>query len=227
MLANVPKLQSLPEQFPIFPLTGALLLPGGRLPLNIFEPRYLAMTEDALAGGRHIGMIQPNAAEPAGATGPALHRIGCIGRLISFAETDDGRYLITLGGVIRFAVAEELQMARGYRRVRGDYTAFTADLEPPEPPDQFTDAPMLDRGALLTSLRGYFARHGFEANWDALDEMSDVLLVATLAMACPFSPLEKQALLEAPSFIARAETLTALLHIHTHGAPDDPGRRPS
>jgi Lon protease-like protein len=227
MLASVPPLQSVPDQFPIFPLTGALLLPGGRLPLNIFEPRYLAMTEDALASGRHIGMIQPNAAAPPGATGPALHRIGCIGRLISFAETDDGRYLITLGGVIRFTVAEELQMARGYRRVRADYTAFVDDLAAPEPPDQFTDAPMLDRGALLTSLRSYFAKHGFEANWDALDEMSDVLLVATLAMACPFSPLEKQALLEAPSFIGRAETLTALLQLHTHDAPGNPGRRPS
>jgi Lon protease-like protein len=227
MLANVPPHQSLPEQFPIFPLTGAVLLPGGRLPLNIFEPRYLAMTEDALASGRHIGMIQPNPAVPQGATGPALHRIGCIGRLISFAETDGGRYLITLGGVIRFAVAQELEMARGYRRVRGDFAPFLDDLTVAEPPDQFTEAPGLDRAALLGSLRAYFTRHGFDANWDALDEMTDVLLVATLAMACPFSPLEKQALLEAPDFAGRAATLTALLHIHTHGAGDDAERRPS
>jgi len=222
MTASVPRLDALPEQFPVFPLSGALLLPHCRLPLNIFEPRYLAMTEDALASGRHIGMIQPNPAERDGDTGPALHRVGCVGRLVAFAETDDGRYLITLAGVIRFAVGEELRMARGYRRMRGDYAAFTGDLAAPEAPDGF------DRVGLFAVLRGYFARLGADANWAALEQMPSATLVATLAMACPFGPLEKQALLEAPDFAARARTLLALLYIDTHGAAeDDPARRPS
>jgi Lon protease-like protein len=213
----------MPGEFAVFPLSGALLLPHGRLPLNIFEPRYLAMTEDALASGRHIGMIQPNPAERPGETGPALHRIGCVGRLVSFAETEDGRYLITLGGVIRFAVAEELAMQRGYRRVRADFSGFTEDLAPlPETVDG------LDRDDLFVALRGYFDRHGVNANWTALEQMQDAVLIATLAMGCPFEPLEKQALLEAADLADRARTLVTLLHIDTHaGFPDDPDRRPS
>lgn len=211
----------LPEHFPIFPLTGALLLPHGCLPLNVFEPRYLAMTDDALAAGRHIGMIQPNPAERAGASGPALHRIGCIGKLISFAETDDGRYLITLAGVVRFAVVEELAMTRGYRRVRGDVSAFTEDLMPLEP------SAGLDRTPLFEVLHRYFARQGVDANWSALEHMSDSVLVATLAMACPFGPQEKQALLEAPDFEQRADTLLTLLQIESHADDGQPTQRPS
>src|SRR5579872_261431 len=114
-----PRVDELPGEFPVFPLPGALLLPRGKLPLNIFEPRYLAMTEDALGAGRMLAMIQPDANLPETANGTALFRVGCLGRLSSFSETDDGRYLITLTGVIRFAIAEEIGMRRGYRRVRG------------------------------------------------------------------------------------------------------------
>ena len=221
-----PRREALPERFPIFPLSGALLLPHGRLPLNIFEPRYLAMTEDALAGARCIGMIQPlsSSGTPAGAArSPALHRVGCLGRLISFSETDDGRYLITLGGLIRFEVAEELTMTRGYRQVRADFAAFMDDLAPPEPS---RNTPRFDRAALTAALRGYFARQSAQPNWETLDQMPDAALVGTLAMACPFAPLEQQALLEAPDFAARADTLLALLHMGTHAA-NDPPRRPS
>ena len=142
-----PGLADLPASFPVFPLTGALLLPLGRLPLNIFEPRYLAMTEDALAAGRMFGMIQPDSQAPPTATGPGLYRVGCLGRICSFSETEDGRYLITLVGVIRFAVAEEVAPRRGYRRVRGDLERFAADLDDPGPVEG------LDRAGLIASLR--------------------------------------------------------------------------
>ena len=124
-----PRPEDLPESFPVFPLTGALLLPRGRLPLNIFEPRYLALIEEALAAGRMFGMIQPDPQAPPAAAGPALYRVGCLGRLSSFSETEDGRYLITLTGVIRFAVAEEYPLQRGFRRVHADFTGFAADLD--------------------------------------------------------------------------------------------------
>jgi len=209
--SGVPKIQAedLPEMFPVFPLAGALLLPRGRLPLNIFEPRYLALTEDALGAGRILGMVQPDPQHPKLETGPALYRVGCLGRLSSFSETDDGRYLITLTGLCRFAIAEELAPRRGYRRVRGEFATFVDDLEPP-------DAAGFDREELLAALRGYFGHRGFDANWDAIGQMSDDLLVITLAMVCPFEPAEKQALLEAPSLAERAATLLALLRIDAH-----------
>ncbi len=209
----------LPDECPIFPLTGVLLLPGGRLPLNMFEPRYLAMTEDALAGGRHIGMIQPNPALPRGATGPGLHRVGCLGRLVAFTETDDGRYLVTLAGICRFRIAAELPMVRGYRRIRPDYTDFAADRETTEP-----DPPIV-RAELFTQLRAYFDRQGAEVHWQALEAMTDTGLIATLSMACPFEPLEKQALLEASSVRDREQILRALLTFETAGGI--PPARPS
>jgi Lon protease-like protein len=218
MPAAPPCLDNLPDSFPVFPLPGALLLPGGRLPLNIFEPRYLAMTEDALAGGRLLGMIQPDPQRPRQASGPALYRVGCLGRLSSFSETDDGRYLITLSGLLRFAVVEELGGRRGYRRVRADFSGYAGDLSGPPPDASF------DRDALLRALRSYFAHRGFEANWDAIGKMADGMLVNTLSMVCPFEPREKQALLEAPAPADRAAALLALLQIDTHDLPPDSSR---
>lgn len=203
----------LPTDFPIFPLPGALLLPYGKLPLNIFEPRYLAMIEDALAVGRMIGMIQPDEARPDVATGPALYRVGCLGRLSSFSETEDGRYLITLSGLIRFRVDAEIGMRRGYRRVRGDLSPYEADLSK-------TPELALDRDAVLGALQAYFQARGFSANWDAINEMSDETLVATLSMVCPFAPVEKQALLEAETAEARAGTLLTLLEMGAHSTPN-------
>jgi Lon protease-like protein len=206
------RLEDLPDSFPVFPLAGALLLPHGRLPLNIFEPRYLAMTEDALAGGRLLGMIQPDARRSRGEV-PALYRVGCLGRIAAFSETDDSRYLITLVGMIRFAVAEELPGRRGYRRVRAALSYYAADLAAQPPHD-----PALDREGLLADLRGYFARQRIDANWDAIRGMADSALVTTLCMACPFDAAEKQALLEAPTEADRAVTLRALLAIDAHEA---------
>ncbi len=218
MPAFHPRPQELPGEFPVFPLAGALLLPRGRLPLNIFERRYLAMVEDSLGAGRMFGMIQPDSHQPESASGPGLYRVGCLGRLSSFSETDDVRFLITLTGLVRFAVAAELDMRRGYRRVRGDFSPYLADLQP-------TTGPIgVEREALLTALRGYFARRNFEANWDAVRRMQDHELVTTLSMICPFEPAEKQALLQAATDADRAATLLTLLQMGAAETDLPPGR---
>jgi Lon protease-like protein len=204
------RFEDLPAEFAVFPLPGVLLLPRGRLPLNIFEPRYLAMTEDALASGRMFAMIQPDPGLPDTPHGPALYRVGCLGRLSSFSETDDGRLLITLTGLARFSVASEIDMRRGYRRVIGDFSGYRVDMNEP-------DDTAIDRNGLLEALRGYFAHRGVEPNWDAVNRLADDALVVTLAMVCPFEPIEKQALLEAPGDAERADTLLALLRMGAAG----------
>ncbi len=198
-----------PEHLAIFPLNGALLLPGGRLPLHIFEPRYVAMVEDALASGRAFGMIQE---DRAGTDEDwVLYRVGCLGRISSFSETEDGRYLVTLTGVIRFDVVREVLPHRGYRRVIADYSRFMADVA-----DEAGEGIRSGREALLVALRAYFLVRGFEANWDAIEQMPDEMLVVTLAMVCPFEPAEKQALLEAATPADRAQALLALLTMGAH-----------
>lgn len=209
----------LPETFPVFPLTGALLLPGGKLPLNIFEPRYLAMVEDSLAAGRLFGMIQPDPKGASGPNGPALYRVGCLGRLSAFSETDDGRYLITLTGLVRFSVVREAEMRRGYRRVVADYAAFEHDLARTAEPARDLAEGAPPRSTLLSALHGYFDASGIEANWEAIEAMPDLALVTTLSMACPFSAAEKQAILEAPDEAERANALLALLEINAHESP--------
>jgi hypothetical protein len=221
-----PQLEDLPAEIAVFPLPGALLLPRARLPLNIFEPRYLAMTSDSLGQGRMFGMIQPQPGAGRGPTGPGLYRVGCVGRLSSFAETEDGRFLITLTGVARFRVAEELEMARGgYRRVRADYGPYRADL------DLSVTGPAVDRTALLAALRPFFRARGIDVNWESVERTSDEMLVLTLCMVCPFEVPEKQALLEAGTAEARAAMLIALLQMGAHAGPagEEPpaGRRPS
>jgi hypothetical protein len=213
-----PRIEDLPVEFPVFPLPGALLLPRGKLPLRIFEPRYVAMTEDSLGKGRMFGMIQPDPTVPEVATGPGLFRVGCLGRLSSFNESDEGHYLITLTGVIRFAVATELEERRGYRRVRGDFTPYRADLDLQSQP---IGTP---REILLTALRGYFTHRGIDANWDAIKRLPDDMLTVTLAMVCPFEPAEKQALLEAPTDTERAAALLVLLQMGAL-SQDAPGGR--
>ena len=213
-----PRIEDLPVEFPVFPLPGALLLPRGKLPLRIFEPRYVAMTEDSLGKGRMFGMIQPDPTVPEVATGPGLFRVGCLGRLSSFNESDEGHYLITLTGVIRFAVATELEERRGYRRVRGDFTPYRADLDLQSQP---IGTP---REILLTALRGYFTHRGIDAIWDAIKRLPDDMLTVTLAMVCPFEPAEKQALLEAPTDTERAAALLVLLQMGAL-SQDAPGGR--
>lgn len=212
---------ALPSEFAVFPLDGALLLPRGRLPLNIFEPRYLRMVDDALGGGRVIGMVQPDPVRGVTPTGPALYRTGCLGRITSFSETEDGRYLVTLTGLTRFWTGVELEVARGYRRVRADFARFVADVAPVDE----EDGSEIDRKRLLAGLKSYFTAQGFDAKWDSINEMDDDALVTTLAMVCPFEASEKQALLEAPALRDRADALTALLEMGTYaGEPGDMGR---
>ncbi|MBV8399097.1 MAG: LON peptidase substrate-binding domain-containing protein [Acetobacteraceae bacterium] len=214
-----PRAEDLPTEFPVFPLAGALLLPRGKLPLNIFEPRYLAMIEDALAAGRMFGMVQPDCSLSRGKTGPGLFRVGCLGRLISFSETDDGRFLVALVGVIRFEIAREIGTYRGYRRVCGEYARFRSDLD-------LSPRPIgIDRKVLLAEFRTYFSRRGLDANWDAIHRMPDDTLVTALSMVCPFEPLEKQALLEAEIDEERARVLLALLKMGGCGANHVPTGR--
>ena len=200
-----PTFDQLPEIVPIFPLTGVLLLPRGKLPLNVFEPRYLAMTEDALAGNRMIGIIQPS--DPLSrASVPPVYPIGCAGRITSFSETDDGRCLITLTGVCRFETVRELPIVRGYRRVDVSWERFAADLEEPGPA-------LFDRARLVEGLRTYFRIQGISANWDAIESTPDERLVTSLAMICPFEPSEKQALLECGSLSERASMMIAIIEM--------------
>jgi Lon protease-like protein len=220
-----PVLNTLPAEIAIFPLGGALLLPAGRLPLNIFEPRYLAMVEDSLGAGRMFGMIQPDRAASPGPEDATLFHVGCLGRLSSFSETDDGRYLITLNGVIRYRLVEELPERRGYRRARVAYGEFAADLAP-QPLELGGQ-----RAHILAALRDYFSHRGLDANWESISQMPDHALLTTLCMACPFEPAEKQALLEAPTDTDRAATLLTLLRFAAHdpddGADEPPKRNPS
>jgi uncharacterized protein len=202
-----PSFAQLPATLPIFPLTGVLLLPGGRLPLNIFEPRYLAMTHDALGAALMIGMVQPQDGQ-GDAGEPPLYRSGCAGRMTSWSETDDGRYLITLAGVARFDIAEELPRERLYRRVVPDWAPYHDDLV-----DDGKPLAAAVRGRLLAAIRPFFNRHGITADWKAIEASPDERLVTTLAMACPFSPGEKQALLEAKDGPARAQLLATLMEM--------------
>ena len=204
---------ALPAILPIFPLTGVLLLPRGRLPLNIFEPRYLAMTRDALAGERLIGMVQPS--NPAGSgSNPPVYPTGCAGRITSFAETEDGRFLITLTGTSRFRIREELPLLEGYRRVVPEWREFARDLEN-------EDEAGFDRDRLLRSLRAYFQQHQISADWDAVTAVPGERLVTSIAMICPFEPSEKQALLEAPDLDERARLLTAIVEMAVLNRPSD------
>jgi Lon protease-like protein len=196
---------ALPEVLPLFPLTGVLLLPRGRLPLNIFEPRYLAMVEDAMSHGRLIGMVQPSAAEGPEPLLPLFH-IGCAGRITSFTETEDGRFLIGLTGVCRFRIRDELPAERSYRRAKVEWEKFLADVGEP-------DEAEIDREKLLGILRSYFKLHNIAADWNAVQNTHNETLISSLAMICPLAPNEKQALLEATDLRARAEMLMALLEM--------------
>jgi Lon protease-like protein len=194
----------LPVEIPVFPLGGAILFPKSVLPLNIFEPRYLNMVDDALAGDRLIGMIQP-----AGLIGegeyPALAEVGCVGRLTAFQETDDGRYLITLSGIGRFAIAEETTHQTPYRTVRADWTRYPDDLAH----ESAMTAP--DRAELTTALTDYLDRNGLKADWPTIKDAPVEMLINSLSTGCPFTNPEKQALLEARTLQDRCSALIALL----------------
>jgi len=222
-----PRFEQLPDTLPIFPLSGVLLLPGGKLPLNIFEPRYLAMIFDALAGHRMIGMVQP--VQPGGYAGdglptddgrPKVHKVGCAGRIVSYNETEDGRLLLALSGVCRFEVGRELELAQGgYRRVSSIFSPFRSDL------DHADEMVELDRERLMAALAAFFRGKNLSTDWDAVKQAADGNLVTSLSMVLPFGPVEKEALLEAADTSARAKLLVAFLEMAAFGQPPDTPQR--
>ena len=211
MGGNYHALDDLPSILDILPLTGVLLLPRGQLPLNVFEPRYLALVDAALSGSRLIGLIQPTQHEDK-VLKPALSAIGCAGRLTSYRESDDGRYLITLTGICRFRVVEELSTITPYRQVKAEFAPFLGDLLPAGESD-------FPRDRLLAALKDYLSRRDMKADWRSVLSAAPEMLVNALAMLCPFEPSEKQALLEAPGWLERVDTLIALLEMANAGPP--------
>jgi len=213
-MLNAPDLT---ESIALFPLPGALLLPRAKLPLHIFEPRYLAMVDECLkTEARLIGMIQPRPV-PSGQTG-RLHSIGCAGRITSFSETEDGRYMISLTGISRFRVIEEIGAGEAaFRRALVNWSGFEQDLGKPE-----TD-PFLDRPAFFNLLGRYFSEVSLSTEWEELTEAEDEMLISALSMLCPFAPEERQALLEAPSLATRRETLVTLMEFALRGAKGQGG----
>src|ERR1035441_7521656 len=209
----------LPGVIPVFPLPGALLLPRGQMPLNIFEPRYLAMIDDSLRDGhRLIGMIQPDPTHPGPADKPPLYKIGCVGRITQLAESGDGRYLLELTGVARFRVEQELPVKTDYRQCRVTYAPFADDFIARGGEDD------VDREAVLKALRAFMKANDLKADWEGIDQAPNEALVNALSMMSPYGPPEKQALLEAPDLKTRAELLVAITEIelakkNTEGEP--------
>jgi Lon protease-like protein len=198
----------LTDVIPVFPLPGALLLPRGQMPLNIFEPRYLAMVDDAFRSGhRLIGMIQPDAANPGSELKPSLYKVGCVGRITQIAETGDGRYLLQLTGIVRFRVEEELSVSTPYRQCRVSYSRFADDFTARKGEDA------VDRKSLLRALSNFLKANDLKADWEGIENAPNEALVNALAMMSPYGAAEKQALLEAPDLKTRAEILVAVTEI--------------
>jgi uncharacterized protein len=211
----------LPGTIPVFPLPGALLLPRGQMPLNIFEPRYLAMVDDALRSGhRLIGMIQPDPAHPGPESKPNLYRVGCVGRITQIAESGDGRYLLQLTGVSRFRIAEELEVATLYRQCRVTYEPFVNDFIARKGEDE------VDRESLLRALSDFLKANNLKADWDGIEDAPNEALVNALAMMSPYGIAEKQALLEAPDLKTRAEILVAATEIELAKKSSSGGETP-
>jgi len=213
--------EDLPDTIPVFPLPGALLLPRGQMPLNIFEPRYLAMIDDALRGGqRLIGMIQPDMRQQGTPDGPPLYKVGCVGRITQLAESGDGRYLIELTGVSRFEVAEELHVRTAYRQCRVSYAAFADDFVARKGEDA------VDRKTLLKTLREFLKANDLKADWDGIEKAPNEALVNALSMMSPYGAPEKQALLEAKDLKTRAEILVAVTEIELAKKNTEGGETP-
>jgi uncharacterized protein len=213
--------QDLPEIIPVFPLPGALLLPRGQLPLNIFEPRYLAMVDDSFRDGhRLIGMIQPDVVHAEDDPKPHLYKIGCVGRITQIAETGDGRYVLQLTGISRFRVEEELSPSTAYRQCRVTYAPFAGDFVARK------GESVVDRESLLKALGAFLKANKLKADWEDIERAPNEALVNALAMMSPYGPAEKQALLEAPDLKTRAEVLVALTEIELARTDGDNGETP-
>ena len=204
----------IPGRIPVFPLSGALLLPAGQMPLNIFEPRYLAMVDHAMASDRIIGMVQPRLNQSDRSAIPQMSDVGCAGRIVQFAETGDGRYLITLAGICRYRIVEEADVNTPFRQCDVSAAAYDDDLNPKKGEDA------VDREALLQAFRHYLVANDLEADWESVNEASNAGLVTALAMMAPAGPAEKQALLEACDHKSRAELLIAITEIALAGGSE-------
>lgn len=213
---NYLKVEDIPEIVPVFPLSGALLLPGGQMPLNVFEPRYLAMIDDAICGNRVIGMVQPrfDRRDCARDDNPELCELGCLGRITAFQESGDGRYLINLAGICRYRILREVDGKHGYRRCQ--IAVFGKELHGRD------EGAEVDREALLATFRKYLEANEMEADWDSVRRASNETLVTALCMMSPYGPAEKQALLEADTLRSRAETLIAITEIALARDAGDP-----
>ena len=207
----------LPETLPVFPLTGVPLFPRWQLPLNIFEPRYLNMIDDAMLGKRLIGMVQSFGGSR---EIPTLAKVGCVGRITNYSETDDGRYMITLTGIARYRIDEELDVKTPYRQVRANYADYASDLKDPD----LENVP--PRLRLEAALQVYIDKNGFDADWGAVQDAQIETLVHALATGCPFRPIEKQALIEAEDLKARSETLIKLFSMSVNDLDTDPDTGP-
>lgn len=213
ILHKYKNISDIPKTIALFPLQGALLLPGGNLPLNIFEPRYISMLDDTIGGNRLIGMIQPSISQEDNEAEPTLSDIGCIGRITAFQENDDGNYQINLKGICRFHIEEEVVGKNEYRRA--NVVPFLTDLRPSKGED-------IDRELLLATFKRFLSANIMEANWEVIEETDDESLVTALCMMSPYGSAEKQALLEADSIKTRADTLVALTEIALAKNPQDP-----
>lgn len=209
----------LPEVLPLFPLSGALLLPRGQMPLNIFEPRYLAMIDAAMAGDRLIGIIQPDPVQGNEIGLPRLYPVGCAGRITQLAETGDGRYLIQLTGIARFRLIDEVPANTLFRQGRADFVSFEGDLEPRRGEE------LVDRDAVIQALRAFSEANQVEMDWKNVGDAPNEALVNALSMMAPFGAPEKQALLEARDLKARADMLVALTEVDLarEGSDGGPG----
>ena len=206
----MPEKIDLPTTIPVFPLPKAILLPRSRLPLHIFEPRYLAMVDDRLkTPHRFIGMLQPTGNEG------RLHSIGCAGKLTQFSETEDGRYMITLTGISRYRLDSEIEGFAPYRRFNVQWTGFEKDWEVPDQDSKF------DRDSFFDLLKKFLEGEGLSTDWETLQQADNELLINSLSMMLDFDLEDKQALLEAPSLQTRRETLTTLFEFSLRGGSDD------
>ncbi len=209
--------QDLPTEFPIFPLTGAVLYPYTRMPLNIFEPRYLSLVDAVLAGSRYMGMVQPRqSTTETVANDGDIYDIGCLGRLTAFAEADDGRYVITLTGVCRYKVIRELPLKDGYRRIVADYSMFKTSVPPQE-------GATYDRTCFMKTLSAYLGKLGAEQNQQSFEHANDQALITAVAMSAPFSPSEKQAILECIDLEDQAEMVRSIMEMSAYDKKDDDG----
>ena len=215
--AKAYNIDNLPAEIPLFPLDGVLLLPRGHLPLNIFEPRYIEMVEDALKGSRMIGMVQPqDYDEKDEALSVPLYDIGCAGKITEFVETDDGRFHITLSGICRFRILKELELKNSYRRCKPSWMSFENDLKPEGCID-------LDRDRMQTLLESYFDLNSLSCDWEAIEKAPDEKLITCLSMICPLGAREKQALLEADGCARRAEMFMTMLEMAVHDGKETCG----